>query len=103
MASNVVTVKLTDERTIALTTDTPDISALVNAIVELRSVIDCDKIDIQCENDTFDKRSFKEVISATVKKLIQDLELDKDAFETAMLSLKNSEQAPDATISGETA
>lgn len=92
MATSKITINLTPTKKVELTSDTPDIAALVDAIVKNKDVIDVEAISVDCDSDTFDKASFTQVITDSAKKFIAAIQLEKDTFDSVMAELKAEEQ-----------
>lgn len=89
MASSEVKVSLGSGHEVVLTTDNPDIGALVEKIVSLRDVLDVDKIVVTCESAGFDKESFAEVVQDSCRQFLDAIRLEKEQFDKILLELKS--------------
>lgn len=87
MANSEVKVALTPGIVVTLATDNPNIDDLVKAIVDNRDGIDVGKIEVFCEKDSFDVESFTEVIRDSCSAFLGSLKLEKESFETVLLTL----------------
>lgn len=89
MENRTITIALSPEHKISLTSDAPDIGKLVNAIVEVKDQFDPEQIEIDCDFDGFDKQSFREIVIQVAGDFIQEIQLDKNAFEQAIKELES--------------
>lgn len=88
MVNNTIIVRLLDGKEIELASDSPDLKSLVQAIVENRDAIDPEKIVVECDDERFDSVGFAEIISVAVKSFLDELRIDKEKLETALLELE---------------
>lgn len=91
MASSEVKVTLKPEVEVTLATDNPDIGKLVDETVLCRDSLDISAISVMCEDEKFDVQSFTEVIKDSIKQFIEAIELERDAFDKAILSLETED------------
>ena len=91
MASSEVKVTLMPEVEVVLATDNPNIGELVDAAVHYRDLLDVSAIRVVCEDEKFDVQSFTEVIRDSIKQLVEAIELERDAFDKAILSLETED------------
>jgi hypothetical protein len=88
MANSKVKVVLTPDKEVVLASDNPNIGELVKAIVDLRDTLDVEHIDVTCEAEGFDTKSFAEVIRDSAQQFLDAIELEKGAFDKAMVALE---------------
>lgn len=88
MASKIVHVTLAPDHKVSLTSDAPDIGALVREIVKVREAFDPEQVIVSCENEGFDEKSFREIIIQTASDFIEAVRLDEEAYESALSDLK---------------
>lgn len=88
MANNVVTVNLDDNHKVDLLTDSPNISALVEEVVKVKDGLDIDAISVDCDLETFDVKSFTDVIQESIRSFIQELQLETMKFNAAVDDLR---------------
>lgn len=89
MANSKVTVTLAPGKDVVLTTDNPNIGELVKAIVGLRDTLDVGEINVTCEAEDFDTKSFTEIIRDSSQQFLDAMRLEKEAFDKALISLNN--------------
>ena len=68
----------------------PDIGALVSAIVQIRDQFNLSELRVECEHDGFDKASFKEIIIEATSAFIDEIRLDKAAYDAAVAALQDT-------------
>ena len=73
--------------------DAPDIGALVSTIVQIRDQFDPSELIVECEYDGFDKTSFKEIIIEATSAFIDEIRLDKAAYDAAIAALQDTPKA----------
>lgn len=88
MVNNTIIVRLLDGKEIELASDSPDLKNLVQVIVENRDAIDPEKIVVECDDEHFDSAGFAEIITVAVKSFLDELRIDKEKLETALLEFK---------------
>lgn len=88
MANNVVTVNLDDNHKVDLLTDSPNISALVEEVVKVKDGLDIDVISVDCDLETFDVKSFTDVIQESIRSFVQELQLETMKFNAAVDDLR---------------
>lgn len=93
MENKEVKVILKPDHEVVLKSDAPDIGALVSAIVRIRDQFDPSELRVECEHDGFDKASFKEIIIEATNKFIDEMRLDKAAYDAAIATLQNTPKA----------
>lgn len=91
MANKSIIVKLLDDKKIELASDSPDLGSLIQAIVENRTAIDPEKIDVECDDKNFDCKGFAEIISVTAKSFLDELRIDKENLEAALAEIGEGE------------
>jgi len=75
-------------KTINFDSDTPDFAELVNAIIENQD-FDYDQTLVECEeDDDFDTDTFKDAVISTATSMINDLKIDKKAFDERIKAIK---------------
>lgn len=90
MVNREVTITLLPGNDVVLTSDNPNIEELVRTIVSLQDTIDVERIEVSCESEGFDTNSFAEVIKESCQQLLEDIQLEKKAYEKAMAALTDS-------------
>ncbi|WP_233789346.1 hypothetical protein [Eggerthella lenta] len=98
MENRTITITLSPEHKVSLTSDAPDIGKLVNTIVEIKDQFDPEQVEIDCDFDGFDKQSFKEIVIQAADDFIQEIQLDKNAFEQALKELEKSSEPIDTCL-----
>ena len=88
MANNVVTVNLDDNHKVDLLTDSPNISELVEEVVNIKDSLDIDAITVDCDLETFDVKSFTEVIQESVRSFVQELQIETEKYNAAVGNLR---------------
>ena len=88
MANNVVTVNLDDNHKVDLLTDSPNISELVEEVVNIKDSLDIDAITVDCDLETFDVKSFTEVIQESVRSFVQELQIETEKYNAAVGKLR---------------
>lgn len=88
MANNVVTVNLDGNHKVDLLTDSPNISALVEEVVKVKDGLDIDAISADCDLETFDVKSFTDVIRESIQSFVQELQLETVKFNAAVNDLR---------------
>lgn len=88
MANNVVTVNLDDNHKVDLLTDSPNISELVEEVVNIKDSLDIDAITVDCDLETFDAKSFTEVIQESVRFFVQELQIETEKYNAAVGNLR---------------
>lgn len=88
MANNVVTVNLDDNHKVDLLTDSPNISALVEEVVNIEESLDIDAITVDCDLETFDSKSFTEVIQESIRFFVQELRIETEKYNAAVDNLR---------------
>lgn len=88
MANSTVKVNLGDGHAVDLLTDSPNIGALVEEIVKIKDDLDIDAITVECDLDSFDVKSFTEVIKESVRSFVNELQIEKDKFEAVLNDLR---------------
>lgn len=79
-------------KTIDFDSDTPDFTELVNAIIENQD-FDYEKTLVSCEDDNFDTDTFKDAVINTATSMINELKIDKKAFdETVKVAKEKSKE-----------
>lgn len=91
MASSEVKVTLMPKVEVTLVTDNPNIGELVDTAVLYRDSLDISSISVTCEDETFDAQSFTEIVRDSIKQLIGAIELERGAFDKAILSLETKD------------
>ena len=89
MATKTIHVTLAPNHEVLLTSDAPDIGALVREIVNVRDVFDPEQVKVSCNHEGFDKVSFREIVIQTANDFIEAIRLDEEAFENALKDLKD--------------
>lgn len=88
MASKTIHVTLTPNHEVSLTSDAPDIDALVREIVKVRDVFDPEQVKVDCEHEGFDKASFREIVIQSASDFIKAIRLDEEEYMEALRNLK---------------
>ena len=91
MATKTIHVTLAPNHEASLTSDAPDIGALVREIVNVRDVFDSEQVKVSCDYEGFDKASFREIVIQAANDFVEAIRLDEEAFEKALKDLKNCE------------
>ena len=89
MATKTIRVTLAPDHEALLTSDAPDIGALVREIVNVRNVFDPKQVKVSCDHEGFDKVSFREIVIQAANDFIEAIRLDEEAFENALKDLKD--------------
>lgn len=87
MANKIVSVTLAPNHEVLLTSDAPNIDALVKEIVKVRDSFNPDQVKVDCDHDGFDKESFREVVVQAASDFIEEIRLDKEAYDNALKEL----------------
>lgn len=90
MATKTIHVTLAPNHEVLLTSDAPDIGALVREIVNVRDAFDPEQVNVSCDYEGFDKASFREIVIQAANDFVEAIRLDEEAFENALKDLKNS-------------
>lgn len=93
MENKEVKVILKPGHEVILKSDAPDIGALVSAIVQIRDQFDPSELRVECEHDGFDKASFKEIIIEATSAFIDEIRLDRAAYDAAIATLQDTPKA----------
>ena len=88
MANNVVTVNLDDNHKVDLLTDSPNISARGEEVVNIKESLDIDTITVDCDLETFDSKSFTEVIQESIRSFVQELQIETEKYNAAVDNLR---------------
>lgn len=88
MANSEVKIVLAPGKDVVLASDNPNIGELVKAIVDLRDTLDVEHIDVTCEAEGFDTKSFAEIVRDSAQQFLDAIQLEKSAFDKAMVTLK---------------
>ena len=89
MATKTIHVTLAPNHEALLTSDAPDIGALVREIVNVRDAFDPEQVKVSCDYEGFDKVSFREIVIQAANDFIEAIRLDEEAFENALKDLKD--------------
>lgn len=92
MEDNKIIVKLGKLSKIELDTDTPDIAALVNAIVEHRDSLDPTTIEVECSFEGFDCAGFQEVILSATQDLLEKIKTNDDDLKKALADISKQKK-----------
>lgn len=87
MADKTVTISMGEGLSICLSSDSPDIKALVKLISDNRDSIDVEQITVSSTNASFDETSFKEVIHDLVLDYLKEIELDTQKYREALSNI----------------
>lgn len=90
MGNRIIRVTLAPGHEVSLTSDAPDIDALVKEIVKVRDMFKPDQVKVHCDYDGFDEASFQEVVAQSASDFIDTINLDKKAYDNALKDLKNA-------------
>ena len=66
---------------------------LIEYIVQIRDQFDPSELKVECEHDGFDKASFKEIIIEATSAFIDEIRLDKSAYDAAIAALQDTPKA----------
>lgn len=88
MASKTIHVTLAPNHEVSLTSDAPDIDALVREIVKVRDAFDPEQVKVDCEHEGFDEASFREIVIQSASDFIKAIRLDEEAYKEALRDLK---------------
>lgn len=81
--NNQVTIQLTNDLSVKLNTNSPNIDKLISEIVANRNTIKVDSIRVECDDKKFDRKSFQEIVQKTVIGLINDITIEEAAVNNA--------------------
>lgn len=87
MESKSITVNLLPDKKVELTSDSPDLKKLVQAIVECHDRIDPEKIGVECADEGFDSRGFADIISVATKSFLAESRIDKEKLDAALAEI----------------
>lgn len=83
---NDILVKLNEETTVSISSDSPDLSELVRKLIQIKE-LNIDKIVVESVSSNFDKDSFEQAIKEAVKEIREELILNKESYEKAIKQL----------------
>lgn len=89
MVTKTIHVTLAPNHEALLTSDAPDIGALVREIVNVRDVFDPEQVKVSCDYEGFDRISFREIVIQAANDFIEAIRLDEEAFENVLKDLKD--------------
>lgn len=81
--NNQVTIQLTNDSSVELNTNSPNIDNLISEIVANRNTIKADSIKVKCDDKKFDCKSFQEIVQKAVIGLIHDIAIEEAAVNNA--------------------
>ncbi|MDO4466840.1 MAG: hypothetical protein Q4C49_07510 [Bacillota bacterium] len=79
-----IILKLDESNSIDIDSNTPDMNAIIELIVNLKDTIDSEKISIICEEPSFDKIGFEKMMKEIIKRFIDEINIEKKSFNEAM-------------------
>lgn len=81
MENNQIALNLTEEISVELSADTPDMQTLIDKIVENRDIINIKNISVTIpEGSNFDKEGFECMIKNVIKEYLETLKLEENNF-----------------------
>lgn len=81
MENNQIALNLTEEISVELSADTPDMQTLIDKIVESRDIIDIKNISVTIpKGSNFDKEGFECMIKNVIKEYLETLKLEENNF-----------------------
>jgi len=76
---NKITIILTEDKKIEMSSDTPDFKELAKFICD-NPDYDVERIKIECDDTEFDGTSFRNALLETIKEVRKSLQIDKSSF-----------------------
>lgn len=94
-SSDKVTIELTNDSSVELDTNSPDIDKLIAEIVVNREVIKPEDIKVECSDAKFDCKSFQEIVQKVVEDFVNDIAIEATAVSRARtwISERNADEA----------
>lgn len=87
MESKSITVNLLPDKKVELTSDSPDLKKLVQAIVECRDRIDPEKIGVECADESFDSKGFADIVSVATKLFLEESRIDRKKLDAVLAKI----------------
>lgn len=94
MGTSTVTIHLTEDVKVVLTTDAPNIQNLVDEIASLRNSLNPDDITVACDSEGFDSNSFREVIVDSARDFLDAIKLDQEKLERVKAQIEDAHSEP---------
>ncbi len=76
---------------IKIDSDTPDFKELVNAVISNQN-FDFKNIDVDCEDEKFDKESFKDALISVIESTLKSLAIQNEKLEELLKKIKEEKE-----------
>ena len=83
-----------DNKKIIIDSDTPSFDELLSTVIE-KKTYDFNQIIISCDDEKFDKESFKNALVSTIESLIKDISVDKEKLDSQLKKINEEKTALD--------
>lgn len=81
-----------DNKRIIIDSDTPSFDELVSTVIEKKNY-DFNQFIINCDDEKFDKESFKTALVSTIESVIKDINVDKEKLDSQLKKINEQKTA----------
>lgn len=96
-ANQSLTITLTKDCVVTLTSDNPNLDSLIEAFIENKDSIDINNISVESSNSKFDKESFKDILISSFNSFSEDLKLEKEKYDLEINKLTSDKSSNENT------